>query len=379
VLAWMSSIRRRVTGPTVDGDMNTLLDTAEMDRFDQRALRQRLSLWMRALRNGNAHSIPLHDAEQVGPPLISVCICTFNRADLLPEAIECILCAGEPGVRFEIIIVDNNSTDHTRDVVHGVIRQAANIRYVFEPEQGLARARNAAVKAAQGQYVAFVDDECRVPAQWLEIAAEIIAQSSPAVFGGPYDALYEELPPAWMRPEYYSSPRHVSQRQVLPADTYIPGGNMFWRTEIIRKIGCFDEDLGVTGNVLAVGEETAAQLKLRRNVHDAVMIFDPLLAVGHLVRSEKMQWSWIVRHRFKSGMSNARIFGSACRQSKISISARILARLTLLTWTLTVGNLLRDRKRFPFAGGFVFERVMPHVVALGSDGGRMFGGLPDHE
>ena len=77
---------------------------------------------------------------------VSVCICTYNRCQGLRSALESVLGQQADRVRFEVIVVDNNSTDETKQVVDSLVRRGhSNLRYVFEGRQGLSYARNAAV------------------------------------------------------------------------------------------------------------------------------------------------------------------------------------------------------------------------------------------
>src|SRR5678815_492050 len=96
---------------------------------------------------------------------ISVVISTYNRASVLPAAIESILRQNAPEVNYELIVVDNNSTDDTRQVVESFSNR--NVRYVFEAKQGPSHGRNAGIANARGRIIAFTDDDVRPAADWL--------------------------------------------------------------------------------------------------------------------------------------------------------------------------------------------------------------------
>ena len=99
---------------------------------------------------------------------ISVCICTYNRCQGLRSALESVLGQQADGVRFEVIVVDNNSTDETKQVVDGFVRRGhSNLRYSFEGRQGLSHARNAAIAVARSPLVAFTDDDVPVARDWV--------------------------------------------------------------------------------------------------------------------------------------------------------------------------------------------------------------------
>src|ERR1043166_6594730 len=91
---------------------------------------------------------------------ISAVITTYNRCERLAMALEALLEQKTGGLPYEVVVVDNNSTDNTRATIEAFIAQGhANLRYVFEPKQGIAYGRNAGMAAAQGDIIAFTDDD----------------------------------------------------------------------------------------------------------------------------------------------------------------------------------------------------------------------------
>jgi glycosyltransferase involved in cell wall biosynthesis len=99
----------------------------------------------------------------------SVIVCTYNRADLLPNVIERLRAQKYPVEAFEIIIVDNNSNDLTPQVVNSfVAKPGVTIRYIFEDHPGITYARNRGAKEARFPYLAYLDDDCSVEPDWLE-------------------------------------------------------------------------------------------------------------------------------------------------------------------------------------------------------------------
>src|SRR5437899_184406 len=92
-------------------------------------------------------------------PLLTIAICTFNRADLLPRSLDSVRNQMRTSADLEIMIVDNGSTDHTRDMVAEVQAEDSRVRYVVEPNAGISHARNRALREARGEYLAFLDDD----------------------------------------------------------------------------------------------------------------------------------------------------------------------------------------------------------------------------
>lgn len=95
---------------------------------------------------------------------ISVVVVTFNRAEMLKEILSSL--AEQIRCPDEVIIVDNNSTDNTKEIVDS-FRGSINIIYVLERGVSIASARNAGVKMASGDIVAFTDDDCVADKEWL--------------------------------------------------------------------------------------------------------------------------------------------------------------------------------------------------------------------
>ena len=150
-----------------------------------------------------SHPVPTVPAasEASGPlPGISVVICTYNRADLLLAALDDVLAQDHPDTpAFELIVVDNNSSDTTAAVVRAVAARDARVRYLFEAQQGLSHARNAAIAAARAPIVAFTDDDVRVGRAWLaEIARAFREHPGATVVGGRVLPVWPAPPPPWL-------------------------------------------------------------------------------------------------------------------------------------------------------------------------------------
>ncbi|MGD8790792.1 MAG: glycosyltransferase family A protein, partial [Burkholderiales bacterium] len=131
-------------------------------------------------------------------PLISVIICTHNRACLLRGAIESVTSQDYDADGYEIIVVDNASTDHTREVVES-FSETANVRYVYESRLGLNSARNTGWRSASGIFAVFLDDDARAQPGWLAAIRDgFAATGGQAVIGGKVDPIWESEQPEWL-------------------------------------------------------------------------------------------------------------------------------------------------------------------------------------
>ena len=117
---------------------------------------------------------------------ISVSVCTYNRAEILHGALESLICQETDGkFSYEIIVVDNASTDDTKAVVEQIIKTSPMpIRYILEEDKGVAQARNRGVKESQGTWIAFFDDDQLAERDWLKNLLDIALQMGADCVGG---------------------------------------------------------------------------------------------------------------------------------------------------------------------------------------------------
>ncbi len=130
---------------------------------------------------------------------ITIAICTWNRAYLLSNTFAQMHKMLIPhGLKWELLVVNNNCTDHTDEVIASFSAKLP-IRRIFEPTPGLSNARNAAVRAATGDYIIWTDDDVLVNEFWLSAYAEAFQRwPDAAVFGGPVTPWFADTPPKWI-------------------------------------------------------------------------------------------------------------------------------------------------------------------------------------
>jgi len=301
-------------------------------------------------------------------PIISVIICTYNRAELVGTALKSLCKQTAEKSHYEVIVVDNNSEDNTRVVTEGFCRRYPNLRYCMEKRQGLSHARNRGWRESQGIYVAYIDDECKVPDQWLAVALQIIEQLSPAVFGGPYYGYHNSLKPRWWK-ESYGAFEHSKTASALNQGEYVRGGNIFIRRSLLEAIGGFDSRYGMVGPKLAYGEETELQRRIREMRPNELIYYDPQLYVWHLVRPEKMTLRWILYSHLTGGRYSYHIFQENTPQATRLPRVRLLIQAMITSFRFFADFFLailkRDRKRFPYLQNYLYEIAFEHLQTLG--------------
>lgn len=301
-------------------------------------------------------------------PAVTVVICTYNRADLLARALDSLCRQDASPDLFEILIVDNASTDRTPDVAEQYMRHHPNVRYCHESKQGLSHARNRGWCEAKGAYVAYVDDECEMPPSWISQALAIIESRAPAIFGGPYYPRYSDPKPPWFKDAYGSDVKEDNTPRALGSNEYVSGGNMFVRRSLLEAQGGFHPALGMQGGQLGYGEETALQMAVRQAGSTEEVFYHPALKVHHLVRPEKMNLLWNIRQHFVGGRYSIRVLRTSEAGDTLDpITARREAVLTVLRLLRGIADGLwrRDRSKYPFPQNFVFERMLPEIGRLG--------------
>ncbi len=304
--------------------------------------------------------------------LISVVVCTYNRADDLAVALRTLCAQAVDPALYEILVVDNNSTDQTRAVTAEWARRCPHVRYVRETQQGLSHARNRGWRAAQGTYVAYTDDDCKLPPQWLRVAAEIISERAPAVFGGPYFPFHNTPVPRWFKTAYGMA-IHMPYTGNLEPERYISGGNIFFRRAVLERVGGFNPVFGMSGKQIAYGEETALLKHIREHLPQECLYYDLRLFVLHLVAARKKSLWWVLRQRFAAGRDAFRIVHAVAptrRQRPLGQTRAWLVWQMGSTGLAAGLDLLyrlvwRDRARWPYIENYFYEHTGQSIRKLG--------------
>jgi glycosyltransferase involved in cell wall biosynthesis len=228
---------------------------------------------------------------QASGPLITVAICTRNRAALLEKAVRSVLrqMTGDT----ELLIVDNASTDDTPEIA--VHLAAANPRLTVcrENEIGISAARNTALKKARGQFVLFLDDDETAEPDWLAAYQRFLSappSEKIAVVGGAVLIEYEIPLPRWANASAAFS--HGDAPKCLPYRGSLYGGNAAYRCEAALAVGMFDTQLGR-------GEDSDLILRLQDTGHEIWWL--PGAAILHYVSAYRMKFRWMMRGRFNDG------------------------------------------------------------------------------
>lgn len=231
---------------------------------------------------------------------IAAAICTYERYDLLPGAIESALAQSLPRASFEVIVVDN-SPDPERSVRESAaFAHQPNLIWHHEPRPGLSNARNVAARLSSAPIIAYLDDDARADAVWLENIAGCFEQfgENLGVVGGRIRPWWGAPRPDWLADEMLGDITVVDlgpERRLLRDGEWVAGANIAFRIDVLRAAGWFDTSLGRTGGgaSLLSAEETA--LTDRIKAMGGLVAYDPLAAVDHWVDPDRLTQRWFRR------------------------------------------------------------------------------------
>ena len=261
-------------------------------------------------------------------PHISVIIGTYNRCDLLGAAIERILAQQTGGLRFELIVVDNNSTDATRQAVESFIaRGHRQVRYLFEGRQGVAHARNAGIAAARAPIVAFTDDDILVAPDWLAAIHRAFEQHPEAdLVGGKVLPQWSTTPPGWLTIEHWSPLALLDYGdEPILLDSRRPSclvtANLAVRRHVFGHVGLFNPELQRVKDGIGSTEDHELMLRFYRQGRKGV--YAPDVVVTAAVQPERLTKSY--HRRWHTGHGR---FGALMGLRKIPADApRLFGRI----------------------------------------------------
>jgi len=296
-----------------------------------------------------------------GRVFVTITIQTYNRAATLAETLESLRNLRCPeATEYEILVVDNHSSDDTPQVIEEYRRLLApRLRSVVETRQGLSHARNRALQEARGQIVSFLDDDVIVDANWLAAVTAAFEEHAATVVGGRSYLIYRSRRPAWLPAhyEFYLSRLDYGDHVLVDTDRDLYGLNLSIRHDAALQVGGFNPALGRCGRVsLRSGEES--DLLRKNRGRGGVVVYEPKALVGHIVLESRLRMRWFVRRAFSAGVDTetlGRLEGNRPRPSR---SVAHLLRCC--------GSVLKSLVRGELAPPILFGKALAVVAALGS-------------
>jgi len=248
--------------------------------------------------------------------MISLIIPTRDRADLLAQTLDSLTLQTLDITKFEILVIDNGSSDNTSDVVRRFRKSLANLSYYYEPEPGLHAGRHMGLSASRGEILVFADDDIEALPTWLAAIAEGFNDPEVAMVGGNNLPMFIETPPDWLQRLWERPALHGGK--ALPALSilelpcgiqpispfYIWGCNFAIRKSVLLAAGGFNPD-GMPKEYIRFRGD--GETHVSRYVADSGMksLFHPGATIYHKVTSERMTVTYFRRRGFNQGISDS--------------------------------------------------------------------------
>ena len=210
----------------------------------------------------------------------SIIIPTFNRSDVIIRSLETwttqTLCSDD----FEVIVVDNNSTDNSEALIKDFIRSRSNFHYLKELKPGSTNARHAGAKLAQSEVLIFADDDGLFNESCIEEIVNVYQQNIEVVaVAGKIDIAWDKTPPGWIAPyEFMLGKLNYGNEVLVGTDLYLNGGLFSIKKSIFEELGGFNPDL--VGNYLVGDGDTGLVIKLHRQKR--LIGWTPYASMQHL-------------------------------------------------------------------------------------------------
>jgi glycosyltransferase involved in cell wall biosynthesis len=275
---------------------------------------------------------------------VTIILCTYNRCQRLARALDSVASSTvSDSVKWEVLVVDNNSTDQTREVAEEFSRShPGHFRYCFEPKQGKSHALNAGIREARGDILAFLDDDVTVGPTWLQ---DLTAPLGSGEWLGSAGRILPErdfTPPRWLSLSglYDGAPLALWERGLRAGPLNEPpfGTNMAFRRQAFETHGNFRTDLGPQPGSEIRSEDTEFSLRLL-NAGER-LYYQPSAVVYHSITEERVRKEYFLKWWFDKSRADIRVNGvyPATRWKVRGVPLYTLRRICVWTvrWLLAV-------------------------------------------
>lgn len=289
---------------------------------------------------------------------ISILIATYNRAEILRQTLQSLTGLDQDGLSVEFVIIDNNSSDHTKQVIES-FRDRLPVRYLFESRPGKNCALNKALNEVDlGRIVVFTDDDVEPSEDWLKAIISITKRwPDYSVFGGRIYPIWPKVTVAeWTKirsvQEIGFSVHDYADSECLYAQGEYPsGGNCWCRREVFANGRRFSETFGPRPGSYIMGSETSFLIHLTKERYG--IVYSPMVVVGHCLRPEQLSLWYVVKRAYRYGRSIAHMGQPLlCRQT-------LLRNHPMVWWLIRLGAIVRLNVKFAASVISLIARKQP--------------------
>lgn len=232
--------------------------------------------------------------------MLSIIICTYNRDKYLYGALQSIAENGFPIELYEIVLIDNNSTDNTVIECKRFERNYPDVdfHYYLETKQGLSHARNRGIEESHYDFLVFLDDDSYIQEHYLSnLKRQLESHPNTDAFGGKIIPIFESgVAPAWLSKWTYSWVSAIdngNQVQRFSRGSFPIGANMGISKAVIRDVGVFNTQLGRSKKNLMGGEEK--DLFDRITDQGKIVYYFPNVEVHHIIPDSRTTKDYIIK------------------------------------------------------------------------------------
>lgn len=307
---------------------------------------------------------------------VSILVCTYNRERYLPKCLKGLAEQDYHVDKYEIIVIDNNSSDSTASIVSEFQKKhdKLNCRYFLETQQGLSFARNRGIKESKAPIVAFIDDDAIAEPDWLRFL--LIPFNNPQVVGvgGKTELQFLAPCPDWINKKWYLEYQPSVGEPFPASDGKWPiGVNMALRKEALKDMEePFNTSLGRKGELLLAGEET--DLFRRLSKAGGLIMIQPRAMVQHLIPPERLTKQYFMRTNFGHGITKVtkqltknprkRLFLQINAICEVIISY-LLYLLAIITFNSRQSIMRRYFKYYRYLGKLAALNILPRFLRKG--------------
>ena len=292
----------------------------------------------------------------------SIIVCTYNRAESLKDTLAALAALkSAPDLQWEVLVVDNNSRDHTRQVVEAAQRDWPRLRYLFEPAQGLSHARNRGIAESDGEVILFTDDDVLPEPDWLETTLAGLEKYGADACGGYIAPIWETPPPAWLTERFYGFLAVRTDRSddyPIETPSQAPfGANMAFKKSVFEKVGQFDTSRGRKGKILASGEDGEMFERILGAGLKAVFLGKS--RVHHKVEASRMTKRYFRNWRFQTSRNIVQSRGLVGNRRLFNIPLYVFPQ-----FLRAIARMLWGRMTQPRDEAFNREIIVCHFLGL---------------
>ena len=247
--------------------------------------------------------------------MLSVIIPTRNRADLLQLALQSLQSQTLSADSFEVLVIDNDSTDNTKQVLASFQQHVSNIRYFFEPTPGLHAGRHLGMKMAKSDILVYADDDIEAFPTWLEGIAESFQDKNVVLVGGKNVPNFESEPPSWILHMWgkngsghrilgYLSILDLGHKEKKINPHNVFGCNFAIRKSVLLESGGFHPDAFPQGFIRFRGDGESHIFNYIQS-KKLLTIYNPKASVYHWVPKSRMSVEYFCRRAYNQGVSDS--------------------------------------------------------------------------